>query len=182
MGQVRITGGSHRSRKITVADQPGLRPTADRIRETLFNWLGQNLSGMRVLDLYAGSGILAFESASRHAAQVDCVDLNQQAIRQLQQNRELLAFDNIQVFRQSAVEFLQHVREPYDLLLLDPPFDSEEMNRISVIIADQVRSTGMVYREYGVNQDITPMNEQSWTLLKQKTAGQVCFELWQKND
>lgn len=182
MGQVRITGGTHRSRKITVADQPGLRPTADRIRETLFNWLGQNLSGMRVLDLYAGSGILAFESASRHAAQVDCVDLNQQAIRQLQQNRELLDFDNIQVFRQSAVEFLQHVREPYDLLFLDPPFDSEEMNRISVIIADQVRSTGMVYREYGVNQDITPMNEQSWTLLKQKTAGQVCFELWQKND
>ena len=67
-------------------------------------------------------------------------------------------------------------------MIEDPPFDSEEMNRISVIIADQVRSTGMVYREYGVNQDITPMNEQSWTLLKQKTAGQVCFELWQKND
>ena len=74
MGQIRITGGTHRSRKIIVDDQPGLRPTADRTRETLFNWLGQNLSGLRVLDLFAGSGILAFEAASRGATEVTCVD------------------------------------------------------------------------------------------------------------
>lgn len=180
MGQIRITGGSHRSRKIQVEDHPGLRPTADRVRETLFNWLGQNLTGMAVLDLYSGSGILAFEAASRNAQSVTCVENNSATVRQLQHNIKRLAFEHIKVLHQDAKQFIQTTGESYDLIFLDPPFDSHEINTINVIIAPLTRSGGLLYREYGVSQDIEPLEDPLWTLLKHKKAGQVRFELWQK--
>lgn len=180
MGHIRITGGTHRSRKIMVEDQPGLRPTADRIRETLFNWLGHNLFGLKVLDLYAGSGILAFEAASRSAAQVTCIENNTKTVIQLRKNLELMKFEQINVHQQTAMKFMQNCVETYDLIFLDPPFDSDEMNRINGIIAPITATGGLVYREYGSDQDIEPLDETIWTLNKHKKAGQVRFELWQK--
>ncbi|TDR23152.1 16S rRNA (guanine(966)-N(2))-methyltransferase RsmD [Marinicella litoralis] len=180
MGQIRITGGIHRSRKITVEDQPGLRPTPDRIRETLFNWLGQNLSGLQVLDLYAGSGILAFEAASRGAEKVVCVDNNLQTIKQLHANLNQLKLEQIIIKQQNAAQFIAHCDQTFDLVFLDPPFDSNEMNTISGIISPLVRTAGKIYREYGITQDIAPMDEQFWNIIQQKKAGQVQFEIWQK--
>jgi len=181
MGQIRITGGTHRSRKITVEDQPGLRPTADRIRETLFNWLGNNLYGQSVLDLYAGSGVLAFESASRSAASVTCIDNNSKTVIQLRKNLQALKFEQIKVSQQTAQKFIQNCEEQFDLIFLDPPFDSDEMHAISGIIAPLCQTGGNLYREYGVSQNIIPLDDPIWSLKKQKKAGQVCFELWQKN-
>jgi len=180
MGQIRITGGSHRSRKITVEDQPGLRPTADRIRETLFNWLGNNLSGHHVLDLYTGSGILAFEAASRGAESVTCIDNNFKTIKQLQENLHRLNFKQIKVKQQNAIQFINHCEQSFDLIFLDPPFDSNELNPISGIISPLIRTAGLIYREYAVSQDVDPMDDNLWDLIKQKKAGQVQFEIWQK--
>ncbi len=180
MGQIRITGGSHRSRKIKVEDQPGLRPTADRIRETVFNWLGQNLSGHRVLDLYAGSGILAFEAASRGAEQIVCIENNYKTIQQLRENLELMKMKQIVISQQNAAQYINSCDQTFDLIFLDPPFDSDEMNKISGIISPLIRTSGRIYREYGVSQDIDPMDDNLWQLIKQKKAGQVQFEIWQK--
>lgn len=180
MGQIRIIGGTHRSRKIAVVDQPGLRPTADRIRETLFNWLGNDLSGLAVLDLYSGSGILAFEAASRGASQVVCVDNNTQTIKQLRANIDLLQFKDIEVRLQAAHDFVQQCSQTFDLILLDPPFDGDELAAISGIIAPLTRSGGWLYREYSSKDDPEPLHDKHWTLTKQKKAGQVQFELWQK--
>lgn len=180
MGQIRITGGSHRSRKIKVEDQPGLRPTADRIRETLFNWLGNNLSGQHVLDLYSGSGILAFEAASRGAEQVVCIDNNFKTIKQLHENVLMLNFSQIKIRQQNAIQFIKNCDQTFDLIFLDPPFDSDELNPISGIISPLIRSAGLIYREYAVSQTIDPMNDGLWDLIKQKKAGQVQFEIWQK--
>lgn len=180
MGQIRITGGSHRSRQIKVEDLPGLRPTADRVRETLFNWLGQHLHDWQVLDLYAGSGILGFEAASRGASQVICVDSNRAAIRQLQQNQSAMQLSAIDIRYQTASQFIQQNQQVFDLAFLDPPFDSDELHTINAIITPLIRPGGWLYREYGRHQDIGPLAAAHWTLVKQKQAGQVCFELWQK--
>lgn len=182
MGQIRITGGSHRSRKITVEDQPGLRPTGDRIRETLFNWLGNNLYGLNVLDLYTGSGILAFEAASRSAASVTCVDNNSKAIIQLRKNLQALQFGQINISQQTAHKFIQSCDEKFDLIFIDPPFDSDEMHIIGGIISTLCQTNGYLYREFGVSQDLAPLDASIWSLQKHKKAGQVRFELWQKNE
>ena len=180
MGQVRITGGLHRSRKIPVADQPGLRPTSDRLREVLFNWLGHNLSGMRVLDLYAGSGILALEAASRGAASITLVDTNRQVIRQLQDNIRLLHIDSASIHQQAAEDFVCSCDETFDLIFLDPPFASDELARISVIIEPLTQAGTLLYREYGQTQQFDALNEDHWTLIKHKIVGQVQAELWEK--
>ncbi len=180
MGQIRITGGTHRSRKITVEDQPGLRPTSDRIRETLFNWLGQNLTDQVVLDLYAGSGILALEAASRGAVDVTCVENNRYTAMQLKKNIDTMQMQQVSVQLQNAKQFIEGCARTYDLIFLDPPFDSDEMHTISGIISPLIRPGGLLYREFGANQEIEPLKEDMWTQLKHKKAGQVCFELWQK--
>ncbi len=180
MGQIRITGGTHRSRKITVEDQPGLRPTTDRIRETLFNWLGQHLTGQSILDLYAGSGILSFEAVSRGATTVTCVENNRQAVMQIKKNQQILQMPQIEVQLTNAKQYIQSCQQTYDLIFLDPPFDSDEMQQISGIISPLIRPDGLLYREYAQEQDTEPLNEDLWTLVKQKKAGQVRFELWQK--
>lgn len=181
MGQIRITGGLHRSRKLNVDDQPGLRPTTDRIRETLFNWLGQNLTGWAVLDLYAGSGALAFEAASRHAESVICVENNPKTLQQIKQNILKLDLQQTRALFMTADAYLQQCKSMFDLVFLDPPFGSNEMEQISGIIARFVKPGKFLYREYGDKQEIAPMNPDVWTLWKQKKAGQVIFEIWQKN-
>ena len=180
MGQIRITGGTHRSRKITVEDQPGLRPTGDRVRETLFNWLGNNLYGQNVLDLYAGSGILAFEAASRSAASVTCIDNNTKTVIQLRKNLQALKFEQITVSQQSAQQYLSNCDEKFNLIFLDPPFGSDEIHTISDIISPFCHTDGYLYREYRISQDIAPLDDKIWSLEKHKQAGQVRFELWQK--
>lgn len=180
MGQVRITGGTHRSRKISVESQPGLRPTGDRIRETLFNWLGNNLYGKDVLDLYAGSGILAFEAASRSAQTVLCIDNNSKTIIQMRKNLTALKFEQVQISQQSAQKYIQNCDRQFDLIFLDPPFDCDEIHTIGDIIAPLCVTGGYLYREFSAAEELKPLDDTIWSLEKHKQAGQVRFELWQK--
>ena len=124
--EVRLIGGALRRSKLPVADKPGLRPTPDRVRETLFNWLGQDLTGWRVLDAFAGSGALGFEAASRGAAVVQLLERDPGLVRSLGDSaRRLKAEAVVQVARADAIAWMAACpRERFDLVLLDPPFDS----------------------------------------------------------
>lgn len=121
--QVRIIGGKHRGRKLPVADAPGLRPTPDRVRETLFNWLGQNLSGWHCLDLFAGSGALGFEAASRGAASVVLVEQAPAVARILQTAVAALKEPALSLVCTDALAYLKKPDiHPLDLVFIDPPY------------------------------------------------------------
>lgn len=122
--EVRIIGGQYKRSKLQVADKPGLRPTPDRVRETLFNWLGQDLTGWRCLDAFAGTGALGFEAASRGAAQVLLVEQDAALVAQLKRVQEQLKAAAVQVIRGDAVAALRHATPgSLELVFLDPPFD-----------------------------------------------------------
>jgi 16S rRNA (guanine(966)-N(2))-methyltransferase RsmD len=124
-GEVRLIGGQWRRSKLPVADRAGLRPTPDRVRETLFNWLGQDLSGWRVLDAFAGSGALGFEAASRGAADVLLLEWDAQLVASLQQSRTRLGATAVQIERTDALAWMARAAPgSFDLVLLDPPFGS----------------------------------------------------------
>ena len=123
-GEVRIIGGQWRRTKLSVAQRPGLRPTPDRVRETLFNWLGQDLTGWRCLDAFAGTGALGLEAASRGAASVLLVEQDAALVAQLHQHQQRLQASTVRVQRGDALAALrQAAGQGLDLVLLDPPFD-----------------------------------------------------------
>lgn len=124
-GEVRLIGGQWRRSKLPVASRPGLRPTPDRVRETLFNWLGQDLSGWRVLDAFAGSGALGFEAASRGAAEVRLLESDSSLVASLLASRDRLGAATLQVERADAIAWMTRAAPgSFDLVLLDPPFDA----------------------------------------------------------
>jgi len=177
-GKIRIIGGSHRSRLISVENQDDLRPTGNRIRETLFNWLGPNLSGWRVLDLFAGSGVLGFEALSRGAEHVTFVDNSHQAIQALKANALTLGFDALQIVNSRAEDFLTSYHKTYDLIFLDPPFATDAINHINVIMSGVTRPGTLIYREFAKQQQPPALDETMFTCLKQKSGGQVTYQLW----
>ena len=121
-GRLRIVGGEWRGRRLPVLDQPGLRPTPDRVRETLFNWLAPLITGARCLDLFAGSGALGFEAASRGAGRVVMIEKSANVVRVLRENRLLLDARQVEVIHADAGPWLAGQAEPFDLVFLDPPF------------------------------------------------------------
>ena len=123
-GQLRIVGGSHKGRRIHFPDEPGLRPTPDRVRETLFNWLQPHIAGMRVLDLFAGSGALGFEALSRGATEATLVDNRASVVTRLRQSADELQLAGARVERADALEFLDRAVVPWELVFVDPPFDA----------------------------------------------------------
>jgi len=147
--QVRIIGGQYRRRLLAFPDVPGLRPTPDRVRETLFNWLGQDLPGWNCLDLYAGSGALGFEAASRGAARVVMVERERAALETLQTNRILLEATQVEIARADCQSWLDSNHESFDLIFLDPPFDSGLAASILPGLLSHVKPGGFVYVEQG---------------------------------
>lgn len=146
--EVRIIGGQYKRSKLPVADKPGLRPTPDRVRETLFNWLGQDLSGWRCLDAFAGTGALGFEAASRGAKEVRLVEMDAALVVQLKRIQAQLKAEVVQVLRGDGVAVLRsQVPASLDLLLLDPPFDSSLFEPALAAAAQALASTGFVYLE-----------------------------------
>ena len=121
-GRLRIVAGEWRGRRLPVLDQPGLRPTPDRVRETLFNWLAPLITGARCLDLFAGSGALGFEAASRGAGRVAMIEKSANLVRVLRENRLLLDARQVEVIQADAGLWLAGQAEPFDLVFLDPPF------------------------------------------------------------
>lgn len=182
--QLRIIGGEWRGRKLGFPNQPGLRPTPDRVRETLFNWLMPVIAGSRCLDLFAGSGALGLEAASRGAAHVTLVEQAAAVAKQLQANIELLrAGDRVSVRQMDAMQFLRQLPdEPYDILFLDPPFGRDWLSRCLPALARPgwLTDGACIYIE--AEQQLVPDRLQAslpndWQLLRSKQSGEVGYHL-----
>ena len=146
--EIRIIGGQWRRTRLKVADKAGLRPTPDRVRETLFNWLGQDLSGWRCLDAFAGTGVLGFEAASRGAAQVLMLEQDPGLVTQLLATKSRLEATAVQVQRGDAVMVLKKASPAsQDLVFLDPPFDSDLFDKALSAAAQAVAVDGFIYLE-----------------------------------
>ena len=155
----------------------GLRPTPDRVRETLFNWLGQDLSGKRCLDLFAGSGAMGFEAASRGAAEVVMVESNRAAFRALQENCRKLACSNIMPRFEDGLGFASRPEGGrYDVIFLDPPFQSGYLSRVLPLLEDKLADDGLVYVETGAAFD----PETAWEVVRRAKAGMVHYQLLQR--
>jgi 16S rRNA (guanine966-N2)-methyltransferase len=177
---VRIVGGQWRRSLLPVADKPGLRPTPDRVRETLFNWLGQDLSGWRVLDAFAGSGALGFEAASRGAAEVLLVEQDADLVRSLNASRERLKATSLQVQRGDGLAVLRAAAPGrWDLVLLDPPFGSALGARALAAAAQALGTGGWVYLEAGEPVAEAPPGLR---LYRQARAGAVHYALFQAGE
>lgn len=156
---------------------PGLRPTGDRIRETLFNWLQPVIEGARCLDLFAGSGALGFEAASRGAGQVVMVELAGSVVRQLERNRDLLGLEQVNIVRADALQFLEQSATGFDIVFLDPPFDNNLLDPLCRRLTQGWLSDGArIYMEEDLSRQFPPLPD-DWQWLKQKTAGQVRYAL-----
>lgn len=145
--QVRIIGGEYRRRVLHFPDTPGLRPTPDRVRETLFNWLGQDLTGMTCLDAFAGSGALGFEAASRHAASVVMLEFSRPALNALRLNRDQIKADIIEIIQADALAWMRHAQQQFDLIFLDPPFAAGLMPQALALAVRCLKPEGWLYIE-----------------------------------
>lgn len=172
---MRIVGGAWRSRLIEVAHAPGLRPTPDRVRETLFNWLGQDLTGRHCLDLFAGSGILGLEAASRGAERVTLVERNARVAHALQQSMNTLAATRVELVRGDALEFVRSTVGRYDVVFLDPPYNQGWLARLEPLLGRLVQPDGWLY----VESEAPLAKLGDWRTVKQGKAGQVNFHLMQ---
>ena len=177
INKVRIIGGTHRSRLIEFPDAEGLRPTPDRVRETLFNWLGQTLHGKRCLDLFAGSGALGFEAASRGAEQVVMVENNRAVFRSLQENERKLGLSNVALQCADGLKFAANENVAFDIIFLDPPFQSECLPLLMPKLAGLLTAEGVVYVESGAEFDAG----EGWHVFKQGKAGAVHHQLLGRN-
>ena len=177
-GQLRLIGGTHRGRRLPIPDQPGLRPTADRVRETLFNWLAPVLPGARCLDLFAGSGALGLESASRGAGEVVLVERNAHVARQLNANCVTLKTPGVRVIQADALALLGGTPSPFDLVFLDPPFADDLLGPVCTLLATRgwVAPDARVYLETDRRAGF-PALPHGWQLIRERTAGQVRFGL-----
>ena len=175
-GVVRIIAGRLRGRRIRVPARPGVRPTPDRVRETLFNWLGQWLDGLACLDLFAGSGALGFEAASRGAARVVMVEQDREAFRALERARELLASPQVELVYGDAFAYLARSGERFDLVFLDPPFRQNALGAALEALGDRVAPGGRVYAEAPAPVDAGA----AWHELRRARAGQVSYQLLEK--
>lgn len=180
-GQVRIIAGQWRSRKLHFPDSDGLRPTGDRMREMLFNWLQSDVYGARCLDVFAGSGALGLEALSRGAAQVDFCEQALFVANALKQNLALLGCNQAQVYMTDALQWLTQPNvAPYDVVFIDPPFQLALQQRCCELLQQQALLTdgAWVYVEQPVQQAALQLPE-NWDLAKQKSLGAVQAMLYQ---
>jgi len=178
--KVRIIGGSWRGRKITFPDIPGLRPTPDRVRETLFNWLLPIIVGKRCLDLFTGSGALGFEALSRGAKEVVFVDNHREVILSLQQNAELLNCQTQCQFEQINIPQNKiHNTEPFDIIFLDPPFNLDLIQTTIEWLTTNNLTHKHTYLYIEAEKELNLALPNTWQELKNKSAGQVAYYLYQ---
>ncbi len=156
----------------------GLRPTGDRLRETLFNWLQTQIAGKNILDLCAGAGALGFEAASRGAQAVTLVEKNKQVAAQLVKIQEDFGFHNTNIICRSAQNFLQTTSARFDVIFIDPPFAINLLDELTELSIRVVNTSGFIYREAAKSQIFTDLGD-NWNLYRQKTQGQVKIQLWQ---
>lgn len=171
--QVRIIGGKHRGRKLTFADAEGLRPTADMVRERLFNWLGQDLTGYHVLDLFAGSGVLGFEAASRNAKKVILVENNRTTVHTLRKNAQLLQCEQLNILNADGIQYLKQSQEQFHAVFLDPPFAWKEWHTLFPHLKNCLHQNAWVYLEAATLPEIPNYFE----IFRQGKSGKSQFVL-----
>ncbi len=177
-GKLRIIGGSWRSRLLPVIEQEGLRPTTDRVRETLFNWLQGDIAGARCLDLFAGSGALGFEAASRGAAQVVMIEQSAAACGVLKKNVLTLQAQHIECYQADAMAWLKHNQQAFDLVFIDPPYASHLLQSACYLLEETgaLSDHALIYLEQA-SHEAQPELPPSWQMLKHKKAGQIGYYL-----
>jgi 16S rRNA (guanine966-N2)-methyltransferase len=174
-GQIRIIAGEYRGRRIAVPGRPDLRPTPDRVRETLFNWLGQWLDGLACLDLFAGSGALGFEAASRGAARVVMVENDRGVFTSLARMRNLLGAKQAELVFGDAFDYLKKAKDNFDVVFLDPPFRQNALPAVMERLPARLSPRARVYVEAAA-----PLEPRlPWRQLKRARAGQVSYQLLQ---
>lgn len=178
LGKIRVIGGEWRGRKLTVLDKAGLRPTADRVRETLFNWVQWQIVGSECLDLFAGTGILGIEAFSRGARRVTLVEQDAEIMANLAIQLAQLPNHNIQLLHTDALYFLDRTpSQPFDLVFLDPPFASQLLDSCCELLEQRgwLKSEAYLYLESAVDTTVTlPPN---WHNIRSQIAGQVKYQL-----
>jgi len=185
MGEVRIIGGDWRGRKLPVLQSDGLRPTSDRVRETVYNWLQFEIAGANCLDVFSGSGALGFEALSRGAKSVTFLELSSQAAQQLKQNIGLLKIDNAQVVVGDSLQWLnQPATESFDVIFLDPPFNQGLMQAAvdklfisGYVVSDEQQKQIWLYLEQEKQLD-WPKLPEGWVCHREKSTSQVRFGLF----
>ena len=184
---MRIIGGHWRSRVLRFPPIEGLRPTPDRVRETLFNWLGQDLTGLSVLDLFSGSGALAFEALSRGAKLAVAIETHAEAIHALRTNAATLGAasaappadaHHIDIIRSDAIRFLKTDRRLFDVIFIDPPFTEPWWPRLAPLLDARSAVGGWIYVEQG--EPIEP--PAGWEVHRQRQAGNVHYHLLRRRD
>jgi 16S rRNA (guanine(966)-N(2))-methyltransferase RsmD len=179
--EVRIIGGQWKRTKLAVLDRPGLRPTPDRVRETLFNWLGQNLAGWRCLDAFAGTGALGFEAASRGAAEVVMIERDAKAQRQLLNVQQRLNATQVRIEGADALAWMaRSERARYELVFLDPPFVDGLFEAALIAAAGLPVADGLVYLEANVLWPADSLAVLGLSLIRHVRAGAVHAHLLQR--
>jgi 16S rRNA (guanine(966)-N(2))-methyltransferase RsmD len=170
---VRINAGEWRSRMLKFPDAEGLRPTPERVRQTVFNWLGQDLTGLHCLDLFAGTGVMGFEALSRNAKTSVLVEKTPAVYKAILENKSSLKADAAQVFNTDALNFLGQNRQLFDVIFLDPPYNQGWLQKVLPLLPAHLNSDGFVYAEaeYAIQADGV------WQVVKQSKAGNVFYHL-----
>jgi 16S rRNA (guanine966-N2)-methyltransferase len=180
--QVRIIAGRWRGSKLVFPDAAGLRPTPDRIRETLFNWLAGVIPGARCLDMFAGSGALGFEAASRGAGSVVMIEQNPEIVAALQSSRSRIDDGVIEIHAADAKSWVKRCDKPFDLVFLDPPFSDRSLlvDAVGALVDyDCVKPGGRIYLELQKQAPLPDLPEE-WLQEKAKVAGQVSYYLFRR--
>ncbi|NQY62279.1 MAG: 16S rRNA (guanine(966)-N(2))-methyltransferase RsmD [Alteromonadaceae bacterium] len=185
-GSIRIIAGKHRGRKLPVLMAAGLRPTTDRVKETVFNWLMPYIQQSNCLDCFAGSGGLGFEALSRGAQQLTFLEFNKAAAQQLKQNQALLNLCNATIVHTDALSYLktfsEKKRQPFDVVFLDPPFRKQFIEQTALLLNQGwLANNALIYVEMEVDNNNQQLPE-NWQMLKEKVAGQVVYRLYQLKD
>lgn len=178
-GQIRIIGGQWRGRKLPVPDSAGLRPTTDRVRETLFNWLAADIQQAKCLDCYAGSGALGLEALSRHAASATLLELERPVAQQLEKNLATLGAKSGRVVNTNTLQFLAQKGDEHQLVFIDPPFRQGLLEKTTQLLESNgwLSDGALVYVESEVEHSIPPVPV-NWQLHREKIAGQVAYRLY----
>jgi 16S rRNA (guanine(966)-N(2))-methyltransferase RsmD len=179
--EVRLIGGQWKRSKLPVADAPGLRPTPDRVRETLFNWLGHDLSGWRCLDAFAGSGALGFEAASRGADEVLLLERDRRLATSLNESKLRLKAERLRIETVDALSWMARCPiDAFELIFIDPPFDAPLVEPALALAQRLVVPQGFIYVEAGQALQPEPLVAQGLKLHRQGRAGAVHFHLLQR--
>lgn len=181
-GQIRVIGGKWRGRKLPVPNSPGLRPTTDRVRETLFNWLAPMIRGAHCLDCFAGSGALGLEALSRYAASTTLLEFERPVAQQLEKNLALLNASDAKVFNANTLNWLAKKGTPFDVVFVDPPFRKGILQETLALLEQQgwLADEAWIYVEAEVEHGAIPVPA-SWRLHREKVAGQVAYRLYHRD-